>query len=372
MGQAWSRVVNTTIKNYIRDVEVNILRNRKFLALAKKKGRLTFNWSGRAMVWRVKYKRVKPTPWADGDTQIFSRKDRYKTAQLDWRGYASNDSMTKGEYLMNRGKEAIINTYSEIAEDLMEEMEENFGEEMYINGYSASNSKRIHGIESFMSANAVSNNGAAAPTATYAGLSCVPGNYGGTWTSTPYTAWPNGKGDAQYDFWSPIIVDFGDDAFFGTPPSGVGDWTANCVEAMSFGIIKSKKSKSAKGQLDLYMLDDEMYRIYLKTLRTKERIEISRDKSKSPLIALGFQDVVNQDGTDVTWEYGIPSATGYGFNMDMLEIRSQQAQLFVPEGPDQDIASKSWRFSIDFFGNMTFNPKYQVKLANVTSPSNGL
>ena len=29
----WSRVVNTTIAKYIRDVEVNILRNRKLLAM---------------------------------------------------------------------------------------------------------------------------------------------------------------------------------------------------------------------------------------------------------------------------------------------------------------------------------------------------
>jgi hypothetical protein len=39
-----------------------------------------------------------------------------------------------------------------------------------------------------------------------------------------------------------------------------------------------------------------------------------------------------------------------------------QAQVFVPEGPEFDIASKSWKFSIDFFGNLVFNPKYQIKL----------
>jgi hypothetical protein len=60
----------------------------------------------------------------------------------------------------------------------------------------------------------------------------------------------------------------------------------------------------------------------------------------------------------------VPSNTGYGFNLDQMELNSLQKQLFVPEGPDFDIASQSWRFSIDFYGNMQFNPRYMGKLFN--------
>ena len=35
MSAPWARVVNSTIKKYIRDREVNILRNRKLTALLK-------------------------------------------------------------------------------------------------------------------------------------------------------------------------------------------------------------------------------------------------------------------------------------------------------------------------------------------------
>jgi hypothetical protein len=121
---------------------------------------------------------VTLTPFADGDTLEFSRKERYKTAELDWRGYSATDSMTKGEYLQNRNQEAIIRLYSSIAEDLMDDMEDAFGEEFYLNGYDPANAKRIHGIESFFSATASAGNGAMTPSATYAGLSCVPGGYG--------------------------------------------------------------------------------------------------------------------------------------------------------------------------------------------------
>jgi hypothetical protein len=53
MAAPWSRVVNSTIRKYIRDREINILRNRKLTAMLKKKGRIAFNvsaasrWTGR-------------------------------------------------------------------------------------------------------------------------------------------------------------------------------------------------------------------------------------------------------------------------------------------------------------------------------------
>jgi hypothetical protein len=365
MALPWSRVLNSTIKNYIRDREVNILRNRKLTALLKKRGRLSFNWSGISMDWKVKYKRVRLTPFADSDTLTFDRKDRHKTANLDWRGYSATDSMTKGEFLQNRSKEAIVKLYSSISSDLMDDCEDFFGEEFYINGSTSANAKRIHGIETFMAANGSAGNGAAIPTGSYAGLSCVPGFYGGTWTPGSLPAWPNGFGDPQYDFWSPIVVDYGDTLFPGTG-TGNNTWANNCVEAIAFGIIKTKKSKSVRGMLDVIFLNDELYRVFLGQARTKERIMVDRGQA-SGLVQLGFLDVINQDGVDVTWEYGTPAGVGYGFNVDMMEVRSMQAQVFVPDGPDFDLGSKSWRFSIDFYGNAVFNPKFFMKLAQVTA-----
>lgn len=360
MAAHWSRVVNSTIKNYVREREINTLRNRKLTALLQSRGRITFNWSGRSMDWKVKYKRVKPTTFGDGDILQFARKDRYKTAELDWRGYSSTDSMTKSEYLMNRGTEAIIKTYSEIANDLMDDMEDSFGEEFYVDGYLPANAKRIHGIESFLAATNVAGNGVGSPTDTYAGLSCVPGYYGGAWSAPNGLAWPHGKGDTQYDFWSPLVVDYGSTLF-----SATNTWAANCVDAIALGIIKAQKSKSKKGQLDLILVDDEMYRIYLGKIRGQERIVVNRGQDGG-LVSMGFTDVVNQDGVEISWEYGMPNGVGYGLNLDQMELRSQQAQVFVPEGPDYDIATKAWRFSIDFFGNLVCNPKFFIKFAKLT------
>ena len=356
----WSRIVNTTIKEYIRDVEINVVRNRKILAMLRDRGRITFNHAGDGMDWKVQYKRSPLIGYADTDTLTFSRRDRWKTAQLDWRGYAITDSMTKQERLKNKNLEAIVKIYDQIAKNLMDDVEDQFCDEFYINGYSAGNQKRIHGIESFMGANApVNGSFVATPTGTYANLNTDLGNYGGSWTGT----WPVGTGDAHYDFWSPLLVNYTDSSAW---QAATKTWANTCVEALRFGIVHSRKNKSKKGMLDFVMLNDEMYRLFLMVLDNKERIVIDRGKKSGGLQTLGFEDVQNFDGCEVTFEYGTPANVGYGWNIDQMELRSLQGQLFVPEGPDYDVASKSWRFSVDFFGNIVFNPRYFAKWKNYT------
>ena len=371
----WARVVNTTTRQFIRDEEVNILRNRKVTAMAKSRGRIKMNaGGGDKLDWKVRFKRAPMTGFADTDTLSFSRQNRWKTAELDWRGYASTDSMTKREKLINTSVEAIIKVYDQIARNLMDDMEDQFADEFYIDGNATGNSKRIHGLESFCGVTGAYSGGFVGdPSDTYANLSTVLGNYGGAWSGT---TWPIGTGDAHYDFWSPTLVDYTDTAW----EASTKTWPNTCIEALRFGILHAQKNKSKKGMLDMIVLDTELYRQFLAKLEAKENIYVSRGKSSEGLQTLGFTDVQNFDGVDVTSEYGLPAATGntgaiagisgtrvgYGFNFDHLELCSLQSQLFVPEGPDFDIASQSWRFSVDFYGNMRCNPRYFVKWASHT------
>src|SRR5208283_4417202 len=122
-----------------------------------------------------------------------------------------------------------------------------------------------------------------------------------------------------------------------------------------FGIIKGKKNKTKRGMLDLALFNDELYRQFIGAYESLQRILVqkgSAGKNKGSLLALGFDDVQNFDGVEVTYEYGVPTGVGYGWSMENVELRSLQGQLFVPEGPDFDIASQSYRFSIDMFGNL--------------------
>jgi hypothetical protein len=352
----WSRIVNTTIHDYLRGEEPNIMRNRKLLAMLQARGRVTFNHAGDLVDWKVKYKRAPIQGYSDSDTLTFARRDRWKTAQIPWRGYAATDSMTKLEKLKNKDVEAIVKVYSDIAPQLIDDINDQFGDELYIDGNAAGNTTRIHGIESFLGNSGAATNGFIGnPNSTYGGLSCVLGNYGGSWSTVSSNVnWPSGTGDAHYDFWSPLIVDYTNTSW----AAATKTWPNTCREALRFGILKGKKNKSAKGQLDLALFNDELYRQFLEKLDTNERLVVQRGvggSNKVGLYALGFSDVVNFDGTDVSYEYGIPTGVGYGWAMDFVELMSLQGQLFVPEGPDFDIASQSYRFSIDFFGNLKFS-----------------
>lgn len=381
LNTPWSRIANSTIRDFIREEEPNIFRNRKFTALMKKRGRITYNHSGVAMDWKVRYRRAPMVGFADGDTITFSRQDRHKTAAVDWRGYSASDALTKLEFLQNRSTEAIIKLFESRSQMLLSDVEDQFGDQMYIDGTAVANAKLFHGIETFMTGTVsqATANGNVTPTAVYGGLSCVPGNFGGSWAASGSLTWPNGKGDVVYDFWSPLIVDCGS-AFFNS--SGTNLWGSSAtaannvaVEAVSYAIIKSKKSPSKKGELDVFMLSDEGYRQYVSLLRSLQRIVVNGQTSE--LIGLGFDDVVQQDGgKDITWEWGLPTASslantkgviGYGLNLDQVELCSLQSEVWVPEGPSFDDATKTWRWSIDCFGNLKWNPKYQVKIMNNTT-----
>lgn len=360
MADAWLRVATTTIADYIREEEVNVLRNRKLPAMLKERGRITFNHSGTEMDWKVRWKRAPITGYADGDTLSFARKDRHKPATLGWRGYSATDSVTKFEQLQNRGKEAIINIFSTTAKMLMEDMEEHFAEEFYVDGNAAGNSKKLHGLESFLG-----NGGAAAagyiatPSDTYAGLSTSLGNYGGSWATngSSQVTWPVGTGDAHYDFWSPLIVNYTSTAWSATTKT----WPNTCVEALRFGITHAAKNKSKRGQVDMYLLDPQLYFQFKQAHESKQQINVNRGQAAG-LVALGFTDVMNFDGVDVTSEYGVPANVAYGIALGAMELCSMQDRLFVPDGPDMEISTKSYRFSIDMMGNLKCNPRNFVKL----------
>ena len=367
-SQEFNRVLQSTIAEYMLGAEDLTIRNRKFLALLKAKGRITFNHSGTELNWGIRYKMRQLAGYADGDTIAFARSDTFKRANLPWRGYTLYDLVTKKEKLMNRGKPALIKYVSELVENMMEDFTQQFHRQLYIDGNASGNSKFIHGFDSFCSTfNNNVGNFVATPNNTYASLSTNPGTYGGSWTGT----WPSGFGDPEYDFWSPIIVDYTNTGW----PETTKTWPNTCHDALRYGIIKCKRNDSIKGMIDVVMLDQELYRQWLPVLDNKERVIVNpgtgsdtgTGKGARPTLRnLGFGDVQNFEGAEVTWEFNVPvdannNSQGYGFNMDEMELCSLQDKLFVSEGPYYDEATLSDRFAIHMFGNMKYNPRYFVK-----------
>lgn len=360
-SQEFNRVLQTTIAEYMLGAEDNTIRNRKTLALLKAKGRLTFNHSGTEANWGIRYRRRDITGYADGDTIQFARSDNFKRANLPWRGYTMNDMVTKKEKLMNSGKPALIRYVSELVENMSEDFTDRFHKQLFVDGNAAGNAKLIHGFDTFCST--FTNNPGnlvALPNNTYAGISTAVGTYGGSWTGT----WPSGLGDAEYDFFSPILVDYTNTGW----TAATKTWVNTCHEALRFGIIKCKRNDSNKGMIDLVMLDGELFRQWESLLDSKERVFVqpASGSTRPTLRNLGFGDTQSFEGAEITWEFGVPADAsgvpqGYGYNIDEMELMSLQDRLFVPEGPYYDEASLSDRFAIHMFGNMKFNPRYFAK-----------
>lgn len=349
----WSRIANTTIRKYIKQQEGPIMRNRKLTAMLQKRGRVSFNNGGLGLDWKVAYRRAPLERMGDMDVRTFSRQDRHKTAFIEYRSYFAGDASTKAESLQNKGNEAIIKVISDVASNLEDDIKENFHEELYVDGAATGNETRLQGLNTiFQGTSATAGYKIVTPASTYAGLTMTVGNYGGTWSPLINTTggWPYGAGDLTYDFWSPLQVDYTNTGW----QAATKTWPNTCLEALRFGIHATQRNSSKS--LDLVLVTNDMFVDFLDALDEKERINVERNGQQSDLVALGFKDVVNYDGCDITWEYGLPQANsksaGYGLSFDNMELCSQQGELFVYEGPHYKFEQQAWLHSVDFFGNL--------------------
>ncbi len=346
-----NRIVTTTIKKYLRETEQAIFRNRKFWAMLNSKGQMVMNQTGISFDWEVEYKEHELQAYGDGGTITFTPSDNFKNAELDYRGYVIPDVITVKQKLMNRGQEALVDLYGKMISRMSAAAKDRLGSEFYVDGNAAGNGNRFHGLESvFGTSGAVAGEKHAAPSDTYAGLSTALANYGGSWTGT----WPTGTGDPHYDFWSPLLVDATNTGWNATTKT----WPNTCLEALRYGIIKGKKNVNKDAQLDVIMLTDDRYTDFLNRLEDKTSLRVGPGREgSSGLWKLGFTDVQNFDGVDVTYEYGVStgdsSAIGYGIPMGQIVMRSLQGNL-LEDDSDMDLATQSERFLVRMFGNLQF------------------
>lgn len=348
------RIDKTTITKHIRKRMNNIIRNRAILAMLEQKGRITYNHSGKDMDWRVKYRRNTLRQYGDGELIDFGRFNRDQIATLPWRGYMLSESVTKKEKLANRGQEAIVRIVADITDSMMDDVDDQFEDELFKDGNAAGNEERIHGFDSCLGYTGTAQY--TQPSDTYASLSTVLGNYGGSVLSG---TWPAGTFDPQYDFWSPLIVNYADSSW-----QGSGTWITEAQEVIRAGITHTSKNSSQSGMMDYICMTLEMFRQFKEQIDEKERINVMRNGESSGLVALGFRDVINYDGVDCHGNYSVPADKAYGLNFDSMELCSMQGDLFVP-GSDYDITHLADQYTLDMFGNLKMNPRDMCLWASI-------
>lgn len=363
----FARVINTTLRNYLREEENGVIRRRLLLAMIQKKGRILYNQSGDGVQWQVRYRRAKMVTNNGQQVLSFQAENRWEKAFLDYVGYAITDAMPKREQLKNRGTAALIKVYERLIPLLMEDLEDAFSEELYIDSAAAGSTGRMSGFETMFEYNGTVNIGTGAqrsantadvvafPSSTYAGLSCQLGSFAGTWgeaagQSGISSTWPKGRGDAEYDFWSPVIVNYTSSAFGQTYWWSDSSQNGNATVATRFGIRSMKRN--SKDTIPLVLMDDELYTQYLNSQDSKQRIMVTDQQSRAR--QFGFKDSIYQDGAEITSEYGIPPGGAYGIDLDCVELLSMQGTIFEGDGPEWDMSTRSSRVAVDCLGQMKF------------------
>jgi hypothetical protein len=367
----WARSIGTTITNYLREEELNTFRKFKVFAALEGSGNVIMNQGGLGLNWQVRY-RNQPVSGNNGETpRVFARQNLWVDANLPYRGYQVTDSIYKREMLENRGQQALINVAGKMASRLQESMEQHLAKEVWIDGNLAGNELRFHGLDSFTSIDgtvsivdgtkrvANPDDPFGWPADVYAGINTGLGAVAG---SQLQGSWPNGVADPEYDFYSPIVVNYTSRYFKGKDETGADSftWKDQCVQAVREGIQQAKRNDTKASQIDMVILDRKLYIDYMNKLDSKERILANNNEG---LRSYGFKDVFQQDGVDISTEYAVPSGCGYGLSIANMELRCMEGSLMTAEGPFYNEDTQAYRYVVSVLANLKFvSPRNFFKL----------
>lgn len=380
----WARAIATTIVQHTREEEIAVFRRFKVFTMLEASGNILMNQSGRGFDWNVRYRNA-PVTGNTGDTpRTFSRINMWKRAELPWRGFTTTDSIYRRELLENRGKEALVNVASQMAQRLQESLEQYLSYQPYVDGNAQGNENFFHGALSFLGYDGtISESGSGVadkdttvsgaykggtadrfgyPTDTYAGLSTQLGYYGGGRLNASTGTFPDVPVDPEFDFYSPIVVNYNSSGF-----KNKRTWADNCIQATREGIVQCKRNDSKESQIDMVVLDRKLFIQYLNQLESKERAIVTRENG---LRAFGYSDVFEQDGCEICHEAAVPPGLGFGLSIGNMELRCLENQLFMAEGPYFSEETQSYRYACSTLGNMRFkSPRNFFLLAPVTAPA---
>lgn len=356
----WSEVVNTTTAEYLKGAADTTIRDRVVFAMLNKRKRMQFGQSGTEIRWQVKFGMPDVESY-QGGSMDYQPTDKHRQLWLDWKGYTVTDMMHEKERLQNRGNQALIDRYARIFPDMEQALTDQFGLEFYVNGTSYSD--RFAGIETFCSATTPqAADRIAAPNGSYGGLTCVPGGVAGVWSANASTKpnasmatdWPGGQGDPEYAFNSPKLVNWSSTGW----NTGSTAWVDNCERVLRQTTLWTQNGQGKSGRTDVYLMPQSLYYDYLNRQSSKQSIIVPAKE----LIELGF-DGVQQEGVQLTTDWGCPENTVYGINFDRLWLHCMYDNLFVNKGPEWDMRTQSYLFLIATYGNFRFeSPMFFSKL----------
>lgn len=370
MPQPIPMLIHSTITDHLKKVEDTRMRRRTFWAMLKQKGAFKYNCSGTDTEWRIKYKHGGTRGYSDMSEVSYVVRDKYAVASNGWRAFIATEAMTAMQKMINKGPNAIIKHFEGIMPDLEKALSDEISRQFFSDGDASGDDEIWQGVKTFLTFDTpAASDRIATPNGSYGGLDTDLGTKGGTWTSdlgsgnypnaTLAKDWPYGQGDYEYDYNSPKGVNWSSTAW-GT---GGTTWRDNGEYAMREAITWCGVSGGADGEIDMFLSTAKMHNEYKNAQSAKQQINVQ--PTTSPLWAMGFRDVMNIDGKDYTHDYDVPANECHGLNLDEVEVRSLNEQLFWTQKPWYDARTLSDLFLMGAFGNFRFRkPKGFCLLKN--------
>lgn len=362
----WIGVIHQVTPRFLKGHVDETIRRRLLLAMLRKRGRIILNGGGTNMcIWNVQFQMPTPTATADGATLEFKRQTHMRQAALNWRSYTTTDMFTLGEYMVTQGSvHQIYNRYGEQLPTLMKAITDFFGGELIRDGEAAGRTNCIHGLETFLGAGScTSSDLVAAPNDSYAGLSTELCAEGGSWSTIlpanqrPNASigndWPNGTGSVSFDYFSPKLINTSSNRW-GTDST---DWEANCERCIRQAVLWANTLGGDASKTDIILFSNDMYAGFANHQAAKQRMIIPHQESND----LGFGFTLNMEGTAIGYDYEVPPQTGYGINLDNMELVSLDSNLFGYKGPDWSLKDMAWLMMVGFYGNVRYRPKHFIK-----------
>lgn len=350
------RVALTTIEEWTKTVSEQTEKYLVLLALMKSKGKIKYKCSGGGFRWPVRIADHQLKDYTDRTPADMDPVLTLSNANLGWRGYYSNDSISLQEKYENGGPEAMIKVFANREQLMRDGLMRGLADEFYRDGNASGNERKFHGIESFMGIGAQTASSIIASTHddSYASLSTAVNTVGGT---------------AQPRVWTPTIINTNH-----TPSGGQKTWENYADEYLRTAFLRMTHGNGANNRPDLVILNRDAYEALLNLMDDKERINVSRGQGLA-LTKLGFGNNVEIDGVGVMWESACPTTDsdsadvrGYVFNCSRMELKVLGAkQLFTTRVTFNDTYRTDY-IHTHLLGNLKFeSPRHFGKLADISA-----
>lgn len=119
--------------------------------------------------------------------------------------------------------------------------------------------------------------------------------------------------------------------------------------AMRFGITHAMRNVDRNGPITNVWTDRSNYIALKDFYEGKQTLEVT---AGTQLYELGFRNVIVFDGVEVSFENAVPTGFAYGVNMDTIELRCLDDELFAMDGPTYDMDLKLFKAAVETNSNM--------------------